>query len=153
MVVARTPAAAVDAAELVDVDYDDLPAIADAEAALARRAPLLHAGCQQQGVRRRAGSRRRRRGFRGRRRRLTRRFEQPRVFPAAMEPRPSSCAEGDGFTVWVSTQTPHIVRHFLAIAADRMRGPARVIAPDVGGGFGGKFFYAEEVVACSPPAS
>ena len=56
---------------------------------------------------------------------LTRRFEQPRVFPAAMEPRSVVVApEGDGFTAWVSTQTPHIVRHFLAKGDRNPRGPA-----------------------------
>ena len=79
---------------------------------------------------------------------IRRRFEQPRVFPAAMEPRAAVVQPtADGFTMWVSTQVPHIVgtcwRAGSGIAEDRLR----VIAPDVGGGFGGKIFYAEELVA------
>jgi carbon-monoxide dehydrogenase large subunit len=149
VVVARSAAAAVDAAELVDVDYDDLPAITDAEAALGDDAPLLHVGMSSN----KASDDREGAGdvdaaIAAAEVVLTRRFEQPRVFPAAMEPRSVVVApEGDGFTAWVSTQTPHIVRHFLAIAADMSEDLLRVIAPDVGGGFGGKFFYAEEVVA------
>ncbi len=149
VVVARTAAAAVDAAELVDLDYDDLPSINDAEAALADEALLLHEGtASNQASDDREGAGDVDAALAAADVVLTRRFEQPRVFPAAMEPRSVVVApEGDGFTAWVSTQTPHIVRYFMAQGAGIDEDRVRVIAPDVGGGFGGKFFYAEEVVA------
>jgi carbon-monoxide dehydrogenase large subunit len=149
VVIARTAADAVDAAELVDVDYDALPSVADAEAALADGAPLLHAGTTSN----RASDDKQDTGdvdaaVAAADVVVSRRYEQPRVFPAAMEPRAVTVApEGDGFTVWVSTQTPHIVKHFVAKGTGIPEDRLRVIAPDVGGGFGGKFFYAEEVVA------
>ncbi len=149
VVVARTAAAAVDAAELVDVDYDPLPAVADAEAALADGAPILHAGTSRNVV----SDDRQDSGdvdaaIAAADIVVSRRYEQPRVFTAAMEPRAVTvAAEGDGFTVWVSSQVPHIVRHFLAEGTGIPEDRLRVIAADVGGGFGGKFFYAEEVVA------
>jgi carbon-monoxide dehydrogenase large subunit len=148
VVVARTQAAAVDAAELVDVDFEDLPAINDAEQALAADAAVLHPGRTDNC----SSDERQNEGdvdaaIRAADVVVKRRFEQPRVFCAAMEPRAVLVTpEGDGFTAWVSTQTPHIVRHLLAKASGISEDLVRVIAPDVGGGFGGKFFYAEEVV-------
>ena len=149
VIVARSAAAGLDAAELVDVDYDDLPAVPDVESALADGAPLLHEDTTNNVV----SDDRRDHGdvdaaIEAADVVVRRRFEQPRVFPAAMEPRAVTVApEGDGWTVWLSTQTPHIVRYFLAQGAGVTEDRLRVIAPDVGGGFGGKFFYGEEVVA------
>ena len=55
--------------------------------------------------------------------------------------------EGDGYTVWTSTQTPHIVRYELARAAGMPESALRVVAPDVGGGFGSKVCaYGEDLV-------
>ncbi len=149
VVAARSPAAAVDAAELVDVDYDPLPALPDVEAALADGAPLLHEGCDRNIVYEKV----RDPGdvdaaFADAAVVIRRRFEQPRVFPAAMEPRAAVVQPtADGFTMWVSTQVPHIVRYLLARGSGIAEERLRVIAPDVGGGFGGKIFYAEELVA------
>ncbi len=149
VIVARSAADGVEASELVDVDYDALPAVADVVAALAEGAPLLHENVPAN----RASDDRRGHGdveaaLAAADVVVTRRFEQPRVFPAAMEPRAIIVQpEGDGFTMWLSTQTPHIVRYLLAEATGIDQDRLRVIAPDVGGGFGGKFFYAEEVVA------
>ncbi len=148
-VVARTAAEAVDAAELVDVDYDPLASVTDVDAALADDAPRLHSQRSDNVV---LSSDRGAGDVDGALADadvvIHRRFEQPRVFTASMEPRAVVAhPTPEGFTVWVSSQVPHIVRFLLAqgsgIAEDRLR----VIAPDVGGGFGGKFFYSEDLLA------
>ena len=54
---------------------------------------------------------------------------------------------GGGLTVWTSTQAPHMIRRMIAEHLDRDERTVRVVAPDVGGGFGPKCgFYPEEVV-------
>ena len=78
------------------------------------------------------------------------RVEHARVAPTALEPRASLAVwepAGDGLTVWLSTQTPHRARldlaQILGLPADRIR----IIAPDVGGAFGGKAsIYPEEAM-------
>lgn len=148
VVVARSEAAAVDAAELVEVDYRELPAVPDAESALAEGAVQLHQGVVGNVVEEsRRGSGDVVEAFHGADVVVRRRFEQPRLFPAALEPRTAVAQpDADGYTVWVSTQVPHLVQLLMAegsgIPADRIR----VIAADVGGGFGGKFSYPEELV-------
>ena len=149
VVVARSLAEAVDAAELIDVDYDDLPPVADVMAALAEGAPQLQpdvAGNVAEDEERVTGDVDE--AFAGADVVVRRRFEQPRVFIAAMEPRAAIAhPTADGFTVWISTQVPHIAKHFLAKGSGIDPERIRVIAPDVGGGFGGKLFYPEELVA------
>ncbi len=78
-------------------------------------------------------------------------FRNQRLIPTAIEPRgvvahwiPSS----DDLTVYTSTQIPHFVRTFLAICCNVSEAKVRVVAPDVGGGFGSKLnCYAEEFIA------
>ncbi len=148
VVAARSVTEAFDAAELVDVDYDDLPAVTDVVAALADNAPQLHATAERNIV----YDNQRNRGdvdaaFAEAAVVIRRRFEQPRVFCAAIEPRAVVAQpDGDGFTVWIASQVPHIARYLLAEGSGIPEDRLRVIAPDVGGGFGGKFFYAEELV-------
>lgn len=147
-VVARSAAEAVDAAELIDVRYDELPVVADLDAALAADAPQLHPSVEHNTVTDKTrGSGDVAAAFAAADVVVRRSWEQPRVFPAALEPRVVTVQPGaDGFTVWLSTQTPHVVQQLLAdgsgIPVDRLR----VVAPDVGGGFGGKFSYPEELV-------
>jgi carbon-monoxide dehydrogenase large subunit len=148
VVVARDPGSAVDALEAIDVSFDPLPVVGDGEQALLSTA-LVHehiAGnlCYQeeQGTGDVAAA------FAAADVVVRRRFALPRVAPAAMEPRCVTVApEGDGYTVWTSTQTPHIVRHQLAVNAGLPQSAIRVVAGDVGGGFGSKVgAYPEEVV-------
>ncbi len=79
---------------------------------------------------------------------IERTFRQQRLVPAFMEPRsvvvdPTS----EQITMWTATQVPHFVRIFLALVTGVPEGKIRVIAPDVGGGFGGKLqFTPEELV-------
>ena len=70
---------------------------------------------------------------------VRRRFIQQRLIPAFMEPRSTVVQPvGDGFTMWSATQIPHILRTMLALTLGIPEHKVRVIAPDVGGGFGGK---------------
>ena len=80
---------------------------------------------------------------------VRRRFSLARVAPAAMEPRSVVAApDGAGYTVWTSTQTPHIVRYELARATGLPEASLRVVSWDAAGGFGGgsRCTYMEDVV-------
>jgi carbon-monoxide dehydrogenase large subunit len=153
VVVARDRYAAADAVEAVEVDYTPLPAVLDMEAALAEGAPLVHesagtnrcytlpsaAPAEYAAARERADVV------------VTRRYRQQRLLPSAMEPRAVVAEPPTGseqYTVWSSTQVPHILRVMLAATTGIPEHRLRVVAPDVGGGFGSKLqVYAEEVVA------
>lgn len=146
VVVARTRAAAVDALAAIDVDYEDLPVVLDMEAALADGAALVHA---DKGTNKcytwifdsaEAGS-----GgsttdaFATAEVVVKRRYKQQRLIPAFMEPRSVVVdPSGEQITVWSATQIPHILRFLLAVLTGVPEQRVRVIAPDVGGGFGGK---------------
>ena len=156
-VVARTAAAARDAAELVDVDYDELPAVFDGKEA-ASDAVLAHPdmGTNTSAVWRldsadagTGGSvdeeiaRARTDGIV-----IEREYRQQRLIPSFMEPRSTVVdPTGEQVTVWTSTQVPHILRFLIAATTGMPESKVRVIAPDVGGGFGGKLqTTAEEFV-------
>ena len=152
VVVAEDPYQAADAAEAVQVEYEPLPAVVDPAAALADGAPLVHAGQATN----RAFTWTFSGGDYAAARRLatvvvSRRFVQQRVMPTAMEPRAVLAepfpATGE-FTLWTSTQVPHFVRLLMSSVCGIGEQKLRVIAPDVGGGFGGKLnVYAEEAIA------
>jgi carbon-monoxide dehydrogenase large subunit len=80
---------------------------------------------------------------------IKRRYIQQRLIPAFMEPR-SVVADptGDTYTIWSATQIPHILRFLLSAVTGTPEHKIRVIAPDVGGGFGGKLqVTSEELIA------
>jgi carbon-monoxide dehydrogenase large subunit len=78
---------------------------------------------------------------------VSRRFVQQRLIPAFMEPRAVVVQpQGDNYTLWSSTQIPHILRLMLAMITGTPEHKLRVIAPDVGGGFGGKLQVTPEEV-------
>jgi aerobic carbon-monoxide dehydrogenase large subunit len=151
VVVADTPYHAQDAADLVLVDYAPLPAVTDAEAALAPGAPLVHAELGSNlGVRwaREKGD-------------VTRIFREApvvveahlrnqRLLAVAMEPRAVAAVyEGAGatMTVWGSTQTPHWLRDNVAKHLRLEPARVHVVAPRVGGGFGAKIaLYPEDLL-------
>ncbi|MDH2415778.1 xanthine dehydrogenase family protein molybdopterin-binding subunit [Nocardioides sp. CER19] len=140
LVVAESRAQAVDAAELVDVDYDPLPAVVDMEAALADGAPLQfeELGTNVAASRKDddqsapwpAGAR------------VVRvRIENQRVATAPMEGHAILVRPGDGthdLSVWLTTQQPHMARDQIAEFAGLPPERVRLIAPHVGGAFGGK---------------
>src|SRR5579859_3074241 len=150
-VVAETRAAALDAAESVQVEYEPLQPVPSAEAAVEFTAPTLHPQLGDN----LAGSFSVRVGdpeaaFVEADRVVRGRFYVQRYTGMPLEPRGVAAAWDAGrerLTVWTSTQWPHTVREALAILLDLPQQAIRVIAPDVGGGFGIKQdIYPEEVV-------
>src|SRR5215472_8858727 len=148
VVVARDRYTASDAAMLVDVSYEPLPPVLDIRTALDEGSPKVHeAGNKSfewvfaQGDIDEA--------FRDAPVVIERNYRQQRLIPCAMEPRAVVASNvGGEFTIWSSTQVPHIVRVMLALTVGLAEHNIRVIAPDVGGGFGSKLqFYREEVLA------
>jgi carbon-monoxide dehydrogenase large subunit len=151
VVVAETRALAQDAAELVEVEYEPLPAVADVAKALDPGAPLVHDdfGTNECYVwKLEAGEVER--AFAESPVTISRRYRQQRLIPVAMEPRGVLAQETPGtgeLTLWSSTQIPHILRLTLAGVIGVPEARLRVIAPDVGGGFGSKLdVYAEEAL-------
>jgi len=147
-VVARDRYAAADAVSAVDVEYEPLPPVLDIRTALDEGSPQVHeAGNKsfewvfQNGDLDEA--------FRDAPVVLERNYRQQRLIPSAMEPRAVVCScVGGEFTLWSSTQIPHVLRVMLALVTGIPEQNIRVIAPDVGGGFGSKLqVTAEEVLA------
>ena len=153
VIVADSPYAARDAAELVVVDYDPLPAVADVEQASAASAPIVRTkGTDNVCFRWQIGDASAAdAAFATAAKVVRQRLVNQRLIPVAMEPR-ASCATyvraTDELTLWVTSQNPHV--HRLIMGAFVLGLPEhkfRVISPDVGGGFGSKVFvYPEEVV-------
>src|SRR3712207_3193965 len=77
-------------------------------------------------------------------------FRQQRLLPTPMEPRGvvvAPIAAADEFTLWSTTQIPHVLRVMLALTTGIPEHRLRVVAPDVGGGFGARLnVYAEEIL-------
>lgn len=138
----------VDAAEDVVVEYDPLPVVTDPEAALQDGSPLVH---EALGTNRShewsLGGGDLEAGFAAADRIVERRIVNHRTSGAAIEPRGTLAEDRAGqLTVWSATQVPHFLRLFLAILLGISEEKVRVIAPDVGGGFGSKLqIYGEEV--------
>jgi carbon-monoxide dehydrogenase large subunit len=151
VVVARTRALAKDAAELVEVDYEPLPAVTDVLDALADGAPVVHADagtnhCYTWPLQ--AGEPDRL--FAEAAVTVKERYRQQRLIPNAIEPRGVLVqpipAQGE-YTMWSSTQIPHVLRVTVSGVTGIPEAKLRVIAPDVGGGFGSKLdVYAEEAL-------
>jgi carbon-monoxide dehydrogenase large subunit len=146
-VVARDRYAAADALEAIDVNYAPLPPVLDMRSALSAGSPLVHAEGNKSfewtfanGDLDAA--------FRDAPVVLERTYRQQRLIPCAMEPRAAVCGPiGDEITLWSSTQIPHVLRVMLALVTGIPEQNLRVIAPDVGGGFGSKLqVTAEEVL-------
>jgi len=142
VVVAESPQQAADAVELIEVDYDPLPVTVDPEHAVKPGAPQLHAeapnnvafhwtvaGGDVDAAFAKADV-------------VVRdRIIQQRLIPNAMEPRGALAnylpATGE-LTLWNTTQNPHIVRFIMSLVCGIPEDRLRVIAPEVGGGFGSK---------------
>jgi aerobic carbon-monoxide dehydrogenase large subunit len=143
-VVARDHYAAADALELIDVDYEPLPAVLDMKAALAEGSPKVHeAGNKSYEWTFANGDLDA--AFRDAPVVMERTYRQQRLIPCAMEPRAVVCEPaGDQFTLWTSTQIPHVVRFLAAAILGIPEQNLRVVAPDVGGGFGSKLQVTAE---------
>ncbi len=80
---------------------------------------------------------------------IERTYRQQRLIPAFMEPRSVVVdPTGEQYTMWSATQIPHILRLMVALTTGTPEHKVRVIAPDVGGGFGGKLQVTPEEVVC-----
>jgi carbon-monoxide dehydrogenase large subunit len=148
VVVARDRYAAADAVAAIDVDYEALPPVLDMRSALDEDSPKVHeAGNKSYEWKFANGDLDA--AFRGAPVVLERNYRQQRLIPCAMEPRSVVCAPlGDEYTLWSSTQVPHVARFLLAAITGIPEQNLRVIAPDVGGGFGSKLqVTAEEELA------
>ena len=151
MVVAESLELAQDAAQLVVVDYEPLPPVLDPLAALEDGTELIH---KELGtnlamhILRKGGDPDQ--AFAQADRVIKQRFEVQRLAPAPLETRGVAAhyqSQEDMLTVWDSTQEPHQVWYQLARQFDRPEAGVRVIAPDVGGGFGEKgTLYPEELL-------
>jgi aerobic carbon-monoxide dehydrogenase large subunit len=149
VVLGRDKYGVVDAAEDVIVEYDPLPVVVDPEAALEEGAPIIHeefgtnkvfewslpggdvkAAFDEADVV------------------LERRIVNHRTAGAAIEPRGAMAEWREGrLTIWSATQIPHIARVILSIQLGVSEEKIRVVAPEVGGGFGSKLqVYGEEVL-------
>ncbi|MFD4641466.1 xanthine dehydrogenase family protein molybdopterin-binding subunit [Lentzea sp. NPDC058436] len=155
LVIADSAYHAADALEAIDVDYEDLPVVLDLEEAL-RDNDLVHpdlgtnkcatwifdsaeagAGTNVEDEIAAADVV------------IERTFRQQRLIPAFMEPRSVVVDSTAGmFTVWSATQIPHILRWMLSAVTGIPEHRLRVIAPDVGGGFGGKLQVTPEELLC-----
>jgi carbon-monoxide dehydrogenase large subunit len=147
-VIARDRYAAADAVASIDVDYEPLPPVLDMRAALAADSPKVHE----------AGNKSYEwvfangdvdAAFGDAPVVVERTYRQQRLIPCAMEPR-AVVAQwiGDEVTLWSATQIPHVLRFALSAFFGIPEQNVRVIAPDVGGGFGSKLqVTAEEVLA------
>lgn len=152
VVLATDAVHAADALDAIEVDYEPLPAVVDMEKAI-QGGTLVHdeaadnicyhypfaTGENYDDVKAKADVV------------VTRKFVNQRLIPAFMEPRAVVAAPmgmSDEITVWSATQIPHILRVLLALVTGVPENNLRVVAPDVGGGFGGKLqLYREEVLA------
>jgi carbon-monoxide dehydrogenase large subunit len=147
-VVARDRYMAADALAAIEIDYEPLLPVLDIRTALDDGSPQVHEAGNKSfewvfangdlDV-----------AFRDAPVVLERNYRQQRLIPAAMEPRAVVCScVGGEFTLWSATQIPHVLRVMLALVTGIPEQNLRVIAPDVGGGFGSKLqVTAEEVLA------
>jgi carbon-monoxide dehydrogenase large subunit len=154
VVIAESRQAAKDAAELLAIEYEDLPAVATSIDAIAPGAPLVHdeaAGnlCYdwQFGTDKAVVDQ----AFARAKHVVRLDLINNRLVPNAMEPRAAvgdfDPASGD-YTLYTTSQNPHVIRLLMgAFVLHIPENKLRVVAPDVGGGFGSKIFhYAEEAI-------
>ncbi len=153
-VLATSDVAARDALDLIDVQYEPLPAVVDLEDALSDRVVIHedlgtnssytwdlkiegHEGQVEEAFANAAYT-------------VRERFIQQRLIPMAMEPRAVAAVPqpfGGGMTLYSATQVPHILKVMVALTLGIPEHQMRVVAPAVGGGFGSKLdVYAEELL-------
>jgi len=152
LAVAETREAAHDALELIDIAYEALPAVTDEEAAIADGAPQLHenvphnittyfktGGGDYAAAAREANQV------------LSLRLVNNRLIPTCLETRAILAEPGvdDGLTIYLPSQVPHMHRRWIAETAGIPEHLLRVVAPDIGGGFGAKMHLYPEELLCA----
>ena len=153
VVIAETYFQAKDAAERVEVDYETLPAVVDVADARKGGAPVIHDiapdnTCYVWAIGDKAAVDK---TFASAHHVTKLEFVNNRLVPNAIEPRAATASYNradDGYTLYVANQNPHVERLLMtAFVLGLPEHKVRVIAPDVGGGFGSKIYlYAEDVV-------
>ena len=153
VVVAADRYAARDALDLIAVDYDPLPVVSDPQKAIEKSSPLAHPdlGTNVAFTWKLAGGDIEA-AFKQADRIVKQRIVHQRLTPMAIEPRGCVASYHAGeqtLTLWTSTQVPHLVRTLLPGMIKVPENKIRIVAPEVGGGFGSKLnLYAEEAL-CS----
>ncbi|GCE46644.1 carbon-monoxide dehydrogenase large subunit [Thermosporothrix hazakensis] len=156
IVLAETPYAARDALDLIEVDYEPLPAVVDAEKAMQPDAPILYEDFgtnvahsvhpPTDEIERVFAETQANGGVL-----VKARLVNHRVAPVSMETRGvvADFRKADkSLTLWSSSQIPHLLRNILAAQLNLPQHQVRVIVPEVGGGFGSKLnVYPEEALA------
>jgi CO/xanthine dehydrogenase Mo-binding subunit len=154
VVVAENRYVAADACEAIQVDYDPLPVVADPHTALAPDAPRVHAEFPDNVALRWSWTHGDVDGAFARARHVVRlSLVNQRVAGMALEPR-GCLAEwrNEMLTLWAGTQTPHRLRSGLAEILRVPESALRVIAPNIGGGFGCKIGYYRDEALCAVAA-
>ena len=150
LVVAETLAQARAAAALVDVDYEELPAVADTATAVGHAGSVHDEAPDNRSYVWGCGDKAATDAAFGQAAHVTRlQFRNNRLIPNAIEPRAANASYSpadDSYTLYVANQNPHVERLLMcAFVLGIPEHKLRVVAPDVGGGFGSKIFlYAEE---------
>jgi len=152
-VVAESPYIAADALDLIEVDYEPLPAVIDAKKATEKGAPLVHDECPGNvsytwGIGDQPAMEA---AFKSAEHIVELDLVNQRLIPTAMEPRAAVAqwnAATEDMTLWTTSQNPSPIRLLLsAFTLGIPEHKLRVISPDVGGGFGSKIFhYPEEII-------
>jgi carbon-monoxide dehydrogenase large subunit len=152
LVLAETREAAWDALELIDVAYEALPAVINEEAAIAEGAPQLHenvpnnittyfktGGGDYAAAARQADQV------------LRLRLVNNRLIPTCLETRAVLAEPGvdDGLTLYLPSQVPHMHRRWIAETVGIPEHRLRIVAPDIGGGFGAKMHLYPEELLCA----
>ncbi len=154
VVLATDPASAEDAIAHVDVEYEPLDAVVNMVDAVAPGSELVHGDAANNTcyVYDLGG------GYEDALAQhpdavvVKRRFVNQRLVPAFMEPRAVVAAPmgmSEEITIWTATQVPHVLRVLLTLVTGIPEQNLRVIAPDVGGGFGGKLQCYREEILCT----
>ncbi|NMM44046.1 xanthine dehydrogenase family protein molybdopterin-binding subunit [Rhodospirillaceae bacterium KN72] len=154
VVIAETYAQAKDAAERIVLDLEELPAVTTVDAAIAPGAPLVHDDlapgnmCYDWEIGDEAETDA---AFKGAAHVVSIDVTNNRLVPNAMEPRAAigDYNKGTGeYTLYTTSQNPHVIRLLMgAFVLQLPEHKLRVVAPDVGGGFGSKIYhYAEEAI-------
>ncbi len=154
IVIAESLELARDAAELVSVDYEELPAVTDPKKAMDKDAPLVHDDWEDNAAFDWCigNDRAEVEAALEKAHHVTEmEFRNQRVAPNAMEPRSYMAdydVNGDKWTLYTSTQNPHLIRLLMcAFALGIPEHKVRVVSKDVGGGFGSKIYhYTEEAL-------
>src|SRR5262252_6607143 len=151
VVVAETKSAARDAVDLIEVDYQELPVALDEEKAADAKSPVIH---EQFGTniayKLTAGEGDIAAALKSADHVIKQKILHKRLAPIAMEPRGVLARYFPGeqeLTLWTSTQIPHLARTQVALMLGMPENKLRLIAPEVGGGFGSKLnVYGEEAL-------